>query len=87
MAVVIRLRRIGKRVKKRPFFRISIFDKRRGRDSRCIEEIGYYDPTKTPAIIKIKEERLKYWLGVGAKPSETVSSLIKKRSKNADTSS
>ncbi|MFH1339383.1 MAG: 30S ribosomal protein S16 [Candidatus Omnitrophota bacterium] len=78
MSVRIRLRKIGKSSKKRYFFRISVFDKRKSRDSRSIEELGYYDPTKEPAVIKINTQRLNYWLSCGAQMSETVSGLVKR---------
>ena len=77
MLVRIRLRRIGKNPKKRPFFRISVFSKEKGRDSRSIEEIGYYNPTKEPPEIKINKEKLDYWLSCGAQMSETVKRLVK----------
>jgi small subunit ribosomal protein S16 len=78
MSVCIRLRKTGKNPKKRYFFRISVFDKRKARDSRSIEELGYYDPTKEPPIIKINTERLNYWLSRGAQMSDTVSGLVKR---------
>ena len=78
MSACIRLRRIGKNPKKRYFFRISVYDKRKGRDSRSIEELGFYDPTKEPALIKINQERLKYWLSCGAQMSQTVKGLVKR---------
>jgi small subunit ribosomal protein S16 len=78
MSVVIRLRRIGKNPKKRPHFRITVFDTHKGRDSRFIEEIGFYSPL-TEAI-KIKKERLDFWIKNGAKLSRTMKSLIKKSS-------
>ncbi len=88
MSVVVRLRRIGKNPKKRPHFRISVFDQRRGRDSRFIEEIGFYNPI-TQAI-KIKKERLDFWVKNGAQLSDTVKNLSersktisKKEEKNA----
>ena len=77
MAVVLRLKRMG--TNKKPFYRIVATDKRSPRDGRFIEEIGYYDPKKNPADIKIDRERVLYWLKNGAKPSETVRSLIKKQ--------
>ena len=76
MAVVVRLRRIGKNPKKKPHFRISVFDQREGRDSRFIEEIGFYNPI-TEAI-KIKRERLDSWIKKGAQLSTTVKNLLKK---------
>ena len=79
MAVRIRLRRIGKNPKKRPHFRISVFDERRGRDSSFIEELGFYNPlTKN---IKLKKERLDYWVKNGACVSEAVKNIIKKSKK------
>ncbi len=76
MATKIRLRRMG--AKKAPFYRVVVADSRSPRDGRFIEEIGYYDPTKTPVVIKIDEERAKYWVGTGAQPSETVKALLVK---------
>ena len=78
MSVRIRLRRIGKNPKKRYFFRISVFDKRKSRDSRSIEELGFYDPTKEPVLVKINKQRLDYWLSCGAEMSQTVKGLVKK---------
>ena len=77
MAVHIRLRKIGKNPRKKFHFRISVFDQRRARDGRCIEEIGYYDPKKKPLLFKINKARYDFWISRGAKPSETVSQLIK----------
>ncbi len=76
MAVVVRLRRIGKNPKKKPHFRITVFDQRRGRDSRFIEELGFYNPV-TEAV-KIKRERLDSWIKKGAQLSTTVKNLLKK---------
>lgn len=76
MAVVIRLKRIG--TTKRPVHRVVVTDSRSPRDGRFIEEIGYYDPRRDPAVIQINKERADYWLGVGAKPSVAVKSLLKK---------
>lgn len=75
MAVHIRLRRIGKNPKAKPHFRISVFDERQGRDSRVIEELGFYSPTKGES--SIKRERLDYWVKNGAQLSPTIKSLIK----------
>lgn len=74
--VKIRLRRMG--AKKNPFYRIIVADSRNPRDGRCIEELGYYDPLTAPATIKVDAERAKYWLSVGAQPTETVRALLKK---------
>lgn len=78
MAVAIRLRRIGKRPHKRPFFRVTVVDKRKARDGRFIEEIGLYAPTQSPPLVKINKERYDFWLKRGAQPSLTVMSLMKK---------
>ena len=78
MAVRIRLKRIGK--KKRPYYRVVVADARFPRDGRFIEEIGIYDPLKTPVIFDVDMERVKYWLGNGAQPTDTVKSLLKKYS-------
>ena len=77
MAVVLRLKRMG--TNKKPFYRIVATEKTSPRDGRFIEEIGYYDPKKDPAIIKVDKERALYWLKNGAKPSTTVRSLLKKQ--------
>ena len=76
MAVKIRLRRMGK--KKAPFYRVVVADARYPRDGRFIEEIGYYDPTKDPVVIKIDEEKVQQWMANGAQPTETVRALLKK---------
>lgn len=81
MAVHIRLRRIGKNPKKRPYFRISVFHQSRGRDSSYIEEIGSYNPIS--GLVKLKIERLDYWVKNGAQLSPTVKSLAKKARKEA----
>ncbi len=75
MAVKIRLRRMGQ--KKAPFYRIIVADSRSPRDGRFIEEIGYYDPTKEPAVVNINEELAKKWLSNGAQPTEVVAKLFK----------
>ena len=77
MAVKIRLRRMG--AKKAPFYRIVVADSRFPRDGRFIEEIGYYDPTKNPAVVTIKEEETLKWLNNGAQPSDTVKNLLSQK--------
>lgn len=76
MAVKIRLRRMG--AKKAPFYRVVVADSRYPRDGRFIEEIGYYDPTKEPAIVNIDADKAKKWIGNGAQPTDTVKALLKK---------
>lgn len=75
MAVKIRLRRMGQ--KKAPFYRIVVADSRSPRDGRFIEEIGYYDPTKEPAEIRVNDEAAKKWLANGAQPTQTVEKILK----------
>ena len=75
MAVKIRLKRMGQ--KKAPFYRIVVSDARSPRDGRFIDEIGIYDPTKEPSVVKVDEEAAKKWLANGAQPTETVSKLFK----------
>lgn len=76
MATKIRLKRMGG--KKAPFYRVVVADARWPRDGGFIEEIGYYDPLKTPATIHIDEEKAHKWLSSGAIASDTVNSLFKK---------
>ncbi|AKM18499.1 30S ribosomal protein S16 [Geobacillus sp. FSL K6-0789] len=77
MAVKIRLKRMG--AKKKPFYRIVVADSRSPRDGRFIETIGTYNPVAEPAEIKIDEELALKWLQNGAKPSDTVRSLLSKQ--------
>lgn len=75
MAVKMRLRRMGQ--KKAPFYRIIIADERSPRDGRFIAEIGLYDPTKEPSLIKFDEEEAKKWLKNGVQPTPRVAKLLK----------
>ncbi len=79
MAVTIRFRRIGKNPKKRPHFRLSVFEETRGRDSRFIEELGFYSPVN--GTMNFKQERMDYWVKNGAQVSDAVKNLIKKTKK------
>ncbi len=72
--LTIRLARIGK--KKRPFYRVVVTEKTRPRNGRFVEIVGTYDPLKKPAAVQLDNERVQYWLGKGAQPSDTVRSLI-----------
>jgi len=76
MAVRLRLTRLGR--KKRPFYRIVAADSRSPRDGRHIEMLGHYNPMVKPSELKVDLDRVDYWLGVGAQPSDTVAGLIKK---------
>ena len=75
MAVKIRLRRMG--AKKAPFYRIVVADSRYPADGRFIEEIGYYDPTKDPIVVKVDADKAKSWIANGAQPTDTVKSILK----------
>ncbi len=76
MTTKIRLKRMG--AKKNPFYRVVVADSRFPRDGRFIEEIGYYDPCKEPAVININAEKAQSWMANGATPTDTVKSLFKK---------
>jgi small subunit ribosomal protein S16 len=76
MAVKIRLARYG--AKKRPFYRIVVADGRFPRDGRFLENVGTYNPMVEPNEVTLKKERIEYWIGQGATPSDTVNSLLKK---------
>ncbi len=71
----IRLARIGKT--KRPYYRVVVTEKTRPRNGRFVEIVGTYDPLKKPAEVKLNAERIKYWLGCGAQPSDTVRSFLR----------
>jgi small subunit ribosomal protein S16 len=76
MAVKIRLMRMGKT--KQPSYRVVVKEARTPRAGRYIELLGHYNPLTEPADVKLNEERLKYWLGVGAQPTEIMRRLIGK---------
>lgn len=76
--VKLRLKRMGRR--NRAFFRLCAFDAREERDGRSIEQLGTYDPMEKDEEKKVvlKRDRIEYWLSVGAQPTETVASILKK---------
>ena len=76
MAVKLRLMRMGR--KKRPFYRVIAIDSRSPRDGKYLEKLGTYNPLTEPLEVSINEERVLYWLGVGAIPSDTVKSLLRR---------
>jgi small subunit ribosomal protein S16 len=76
--VKIRLRRTGKT--KQPSYRLVVADSRSPRDGKFIEIIGHYNPIRTPKVLEINGDRARYWLGVGAQPSDTVARLLKQQS-------
>ena len=75
VAVKIKLKRMGSI--RNPQYRVVIADARTARDGRAIEEIGLYHPKEEPSLIKINSDRVQYWLGVGAQPTEQVAVLLK----------
>jgi small subunit ribosomal protein S16 len=75
--LTIRLSRIGK--KKKPFYRVVVTESSRPRDGRFVEIVGTYDPLKKTEGVKLDAERVKYWLGCGAQPSDTVRSFIRRQ--------
>ena len=72
--VAIRLRRAGS--KKRPFFRVVVTDSRAARDSSFIEILGHYNPRSKPAVVQVDKARVEHWLQKGARPSDSVRTLI-----------
>ena len=81
MAVKIRMKRVG--AKNAPYFRIVVADSRSPRDGKFIEEIGSYQPLKKGDNFILKLDRAQYWVSMGAQPSDTVASFIKKATKAA----
>jgi small subunit ribosomal protein S16 len=80
--ISMRLMRFG--AKKRPFYRIVVIDSRRPRESKAIDYLGYYDPLKDPAEIKIDLARAKTWLARGVQASKTVLSLLERAAQSVD---
>ena len=76
MAVKIRLARHG--AKKRPFYRIVAADSESPRDGRFLERLGTYNPLQDPAAVVLNTDRIKYWIGQGATPTDTVKSILKR---------
>jgi len=74
MALKIRLKRMG--MKKAPFYRLVVSESTSPRDGRFVEEIGYYNPTKSPAILSVDEEKALKWLSSGATPTDTAKNLL-----------
>lgn len=79
--VKVRLTRLGS--KKSPFYRIIATDSRTPRDGRFLEILGYYDPIKNPEVLLVKQDRVDYWLSVGAQMTDTVASLVRRSKKQA----
>ena len=79
MSVRIRMTRMG--TKKRPFYRLVAADSEAPRDGKFLDILGYYDPMKDPADVKIHEDKVNYWVEKGARVSETVQAILKKEGK------
>ena len=75
MSVKMRLQRFG--TKNRPFYHVVVADSRRARDGKCLEQVGYYNPMVEPSVIELKVDRMAHWYKVGARPSDTVSTLLR----------
>jgi small subunit ribosomal protein S16 len=79
MSVRIRMTRMG--TKKRPFYRLVAADSEAPRDGKFLDILGYYDPMKDPADVKIHEDKVNYWLEKGARVSAAVQAILKKEGK------
>jgi small subunit ribosomal protein S16 len=79
--LMIRLARFG--AKKKPSYRVVVIEKDRARDSRAVEVLGYYNPLTKPATVQVDQTRVEHWLKAGAKPSDTVSRLLKSATPSA----
>ncbi len=77
MAVKLRLRRMGK--KKQPIYKVVAADARSPRDGKFLEAVGVYNPLTKPHTVDLKEDRVLYWLGNGAQPTDTVKSLLRQK--------
>ncbi|MEP6945817.1 MAG: 30S ribosomal protein S16 [Acidobacteriota bacterium] len=80
--LAISLMRMG--AKGKPFYRLVVKEKRSKRDGKYLENVGTYNPMLNPAAVVLNHERIQYWIGVGAQPTETVKSLIKHNPAVAD---
>ena len=74
--LMIRLARFG--AKKKPTYRVVVIEKERARNSRSVEVVGFYNPVSQPQMVKLKHDRIEFWMKNGAQPSERVQTLIKK---------
>lgn len=74
--LVIRMRRVGS--KKKPYFRVVVTEARSARESSFVENVGTYNPRSRPAKVEINKARVEHWLTKGAKPSDSVRTLLKK---------
>ena len=81
--LAISLMRIG--AKGKPFYRLVVKEKRSKRDGKYLENLGTYNPMVNPSAVELNHDRIQYWISVGAKPTETVASLIKNNPATAET--
>ena len=81
MTVKVRLARAGTR--HTPFFRIVVADERCPRDGAFLELVGTYDPAKKPEVVRMKKDRIDYWMSKGARPTQTVAELLRRHGKQA----
>ena len=72
--LTIRLTRVG--TTKRPFYRVAVMESRVPRDGRFVESLGYYNPRAEPEVVEVDHDRVAYWMGRGARPSDTVRTLL-----------
>jgi small subunit ribosomal protein S16 len=79
--LAIRLMRMG--AKKSPSYRVVVKEKLSKRDGAYVENVGFYNPTRDPAEVRLDMERVNYWLAQGAQPTDTVRQLIRKQAKAA----
>ncbi|HZT57866.1 MAG TPA: 30S ribosomal protein S16 [Pyrinomonadaceae bacterium] len=80
--LAIRLMRMG--AKKSPSYRVVVKEKLSKRDGAYVENVGFYNPTREPAEIRLKMDRVNYWIGRGAQPTDTVRQLIRRQAKSAE---
>jgi small subunit ribosomal protein S16 len=73
--LMIRLARYG--AKKKPTYRVVVIEKRKARDSRFVEVVGFYNPVAQPAVVDLKHDRIEHWVKSGAQPSDTVRRIMK----------
>ena len=73
--LMIRLARFG--AKKKPTYRVVVIEKEKARDGRSVEVVGFYNPVSRPATVRLDHDRIAHWVKAGAKPSDTVSRLLR----------
>ena len=79
--LMIRLARFG--AKKKPTYRVVVIEKERARNSRAVEVVGFYNPVSQPQVVKLKHDRIEYWMKNGAQPSDRIQTLMRKNPASA----